>query len=227
MAKRKSSKPKNLPVEVDIVSDFVCPWCWLGYKQFLQAADKTKPRPNLSFRPYMLDATVPEGGADYREYMKAKFGDKPSSRWKAMREHLEAAGPDAGIKFDFNAVTRRPNTLNAHRLMRWAQGQDLGADCAEHLFRAYMENGEDIGDLDVLCSIAEKIGMDPALVRDLLTGDQDKTDVHNEILFFRGLGISGVPTFIYGGQMAVQGAQTPDTHRKVLADAAKLDRQDA
>ena len=66
MAKRKSSKPKNLPVEVDIVSDFVCPWCWLGYKQFLQAADKTKPRPNLSFRPYMLDPSVPEGGADYR-----------------------------------------------------------------------------------------------------------------------------------------------------------------
>jgi len=111
--------------------------------------------------------------------------------------------------------------------MRWAQGQDLGPECAEHLFRAYMENGEDIGDLDVLCSIAEKIGMDPALVRDLLTGDQDKTDVHNEILFFRGLGISGVPTFIYGGQMAVQGAQSPDTHRKVLADAAKLDPQDA
>ena len=98
MAKRKSNKGAKLPVEVDIVSDFVCPWCWLGYKQFLQAADKTKPRPNLSFRPYMLDPAVPEGGADYGDYMKAKFGDKPSSRWKAMREHLEAAGPDAGIK---------------------------------------------------------------------------------------------------------------------------------
>jgi len=91
----------------------------------------------------MLDATVPEDGADYREYMKNKFGDKPDSRWKAMRDHLEAAGPDAGITFDFKAITRRPNTLNAHRLMRWAQGQDLGPACAEKLFRAYMENGED------------------------------------------------------------------------------------
>ena len=160
----------------------------------------------------MLDDTVPEGGADYREYMKNKFGDKPSSRWKAMREHLEAAGPEAGIKFDFNAVTRRPNTLNAHRLMRWAQGQDLGPECAEHLFRAYMENGEDIGDLDILCRIAGEIGMDSELVRELFDGDQDKTDVKNEILFFRGLGVSGVPTFIYGGQMAVQGAQPPETH---------------
>lgn len=226
MAKRKSSKRAILPVEVDIVSDFVCPWCWLGYKQFLVAADKTKPRPNLSFRPYMLDPTVPAEGANYRAYMKDKFGDKPDSRWKAMREHLEAAGPDAGIAFDFKAITRRPNTLNAHRLMRWAQGQELGPACAEHLFRAYMEKGEDIGDVKVLCTIAEKIGMDPDIVRDLLDGDQDKVDVQNEILFFRGLGVSGVPTFIYGGQMAVQGAQSPETHRKVLADAAQLENQD-
>ena len=90
-----------------------------------------------------------------------------------------------------------------------------------------MENGEDIGDVEVLCRIADDIGMDTELVRQLLSGDRDKTDVHNEILFFRNLGISSVPTFIYGGQMAVQGAQTPDTHRKVLADAAKLDRQNA
>jgi predicted DsbA family dithiol-disulfide isomerase len=226
MAKRKPFKSANLPVEVDIVSDFVCPWCWLGYKQFLQAAGKTKPRPNLSFRPYMLDASVPEGGADYRDYMKKKFGDTPDNRWKAMREHLEAAGPEAGIQFDFKAITRRPNTLNAHRLMRWAQGQYLGADCAEQLFLAYMEKGEDIGDIDILCRIAGDIGMDADLVRELLAGDQDKIDVQNEILFFRGLGVSGVPTFIYGGEMAVQGAQTPETHRKVLAEAAKLDPQD-
>lgn len=226
MAKRKSSKPANLPVEVDIVSDFVCPWCWLGYKQFLQAADKTKPRPNLTFRPYMLDASVPEDGADYREYMKTKFGDKPDSRWKAMKEHLIAAGPDAGIAFDFKAITRRPNTLNAHRLMRWAQGQDAGDACAERLFRAYMENGEDIGDTDILCRIAGEIGMDADLVREFLASDKDKTDIQNEILFFRGLGVSGVPTFIYAGQMALTGAQPPETHRKVLADAAKLEPQD-
>ncbi len=227
MAKRKTSKPSNLPVEVDIISDFVCPWCWLGYKQFLEAADKTKPRPNLAFRPYMLDASVPEDGADYHEYMNAKFGEKPDSRFTAMKEQLEAAGPDAGIAFDFKAITRRPNTLKAHRLMRWAQGQDLGAACAENLFRAYMENGEDIGDVDVLCAIADKIGMDAELVRELLNSDKDKVDIQNEILFFRGLGVTGVPTFIYAGQMAVTGAQPPQTHRKVLADAAKLEPQDS
>jgi len=139
------------------------------------------------------------------------------------RAHL---GADAGIAFDFKAIARRPNTLNAHRLMRWAQGQDVGPDCAEHLFRAYMENGEDIGDLEILCRIAKDIGMEADLVRELLTSDKDKLDVQNEILFFRGLGVSGVPTFIYGGQMAVQGAQPPEAHRKVLAEASKLDPQD-
>lgn len=226
MAKRKPSKAPNLPVEVDMVSDFVCPWCWLGYKQFLAAADKTKPRPNIAFRPYMLDPTVPEGGADYRDYMTTKFGDTPDSRWTRMRDHLESKGPELGITFDFKAITRRPNTLDAHRLMRWAQGQGLGHKCAVALFTAYMEKGEDIGDHDVLCRIAEDIGMDAKLTRDLLSRDDDKLDVQNEIMFFKGLGISGVPTFIYAGQMAVQGAQDADTHRKVLADAAKLEPQE-
>ena len=220
MAKRKSSKAQPVPVEVDMVSDFVCPWCWLGFKYYQQAAAKTKPRPNLTFRPYMLDPNVPEGGSDYESYMTAKFGDTPSSKWTAMRDHLIAAGPDAGIAFDFKAITRRPNTLDAHRLMRWAQGQGLGTACAEKLFIAYMEHGEDIGDPEILVRIAGEIGLDADLTRDLLASDEDKTDVQNEILFFRGLGVSGVPTFIYGGQAAVQGAQPPEQHRKVLAEIA-------
>lgn len=226
MAKRKPSKAQTQSLEVDMVSDFVCPWCWLGFKYYLSAAGKTKPRPNLTFRPYMLDPTVPEGGADYRDYMKAKFGDNPDSRWKAMREQLETSGPEVGINFDFKAITRRPNTLDAHRLMRWAQGQELGFECAEKLFIAYMENGEDIGDHNILVRIAGEIGLDETITRDLLSGDEDKTDIQNEVLFFRGLGVSGVPTFIYGGQYAVQGAQPPEQHRKVMAEAAKLDPAD-
>jgi predicted DsbA family dithiol-disulfide isomerase len=223
MAKRKQKRTANLPLEVDMVSDFVCPWCWLGYRQFQRAADRTKPRPVLTFRPYMLDPSVPEGGADYRAYMKDKFGDKPDSRWTAMREHLETEGPNYGIAFDFKAITRRPNTLDAHRLMRWAQGQDVGEKCAVALFKAYLERGEDIGDHDVLCRIAGEIGLDAELTRDLLAGEDDKIDIQNEVMFFRGLGVSGVPTFIYAGQMAVQGAQPPEAHRKVMADAALLE----
>jgi len=219
---KKTKSSTHLPIETDMVSDFVCPWCWLGLKLYLKGTNGSKPKPTLTFRPYMLDANIPAEGVDYRAYMTSKFGDKPSTQWTQMREHLETAGPEVGIHFDFKAITRRPNTLNAHRLQRWAQGQDVGMACAEALFRAFLEEGRDIGDIDVLTDIATTIGMDGDLTRELLERDDDAMDVRNEILFFKGLGISGVPTFIYAGKLAVTGAQDPDTHKKMLADAKKL-----
>ncbi|MEP1229627.1 MAG: DsbA family oxidoreductase [Litorimonas sp.] len=218
MTKTKA-KSANRVIEVDIVSDFVCPWCWLGYKLFLKGAAQSKAQINVSWRPYMLDPAVPEGGTEYKAYMKNKFGDTPDNKFKAMRDILEDKGPALGIKYDFGAIKRRPNTLNAHRLMRWAQGQDIGQDCADELFIAFMEKGGDIGDVNALCDIAGKIGMDVDIIRELFAGDQDKIDVQNEIMFFRGLGISGVPTFIYNGQFAVQGAQDPAAHVNVIKQA--------
>ncbi|MEL6686920.1 MAG: DsbA family oxidoreductase [Pseudomonadota bacterium] len=208
-------------IQVDLVSDFVCPWCWLGYKQFISAAKGAKPRPAMTFRPYMLDPTVPEEGQDYRDYMKAKFGDGSKDRFKDSRAHLEKAGSELGINFNFSAITRRPNSLNAHRLMKWAQGQDVGSAVAEGLFRAYHEEGRDIGDTDTLVDIAEKAELDGALVRELLARDDDKLEIQQEAMFFKGLGVSGVPTFIYNGQFAVQGAQEPEKHKRAFKEALK------
>ena len=132
---------------------------------------------------------------------------------------LEEKGPELGIQYDFGAVKIRPNTMGAHRLMRWAQGQDVGQPCADELFIAFMEKGGDIGNIDTLCAIADKIGMDADIVRGLLGEDKDKLEVQNEIMFFRNLGISGVPTFIYNGQFAVQGAQDPAAHLNVIKQA--------
>jgi len=219
MAKKKHSKSVNNSVEVDIVSDFVCPWCWLGYKLFLKGAAQSQAAVNISWRPYMLDPAVPNGGTDYKTYMKNKFGDGPSDKFKAMRAILEEKGPELGIQYDFEAVKIRPNTLNAHRLMKWAQGQGFGQPCADALFIAFMEKGGDIGNIDTLCAIADKIGMDADIVRGLLAEDKDKQDVQNEIMFFRNLGISGVPTFIYNGQFAVQGAQEPAAHVNAIKQA--------
>ena len=111
------------PVQVDMVSDFVCPWCWLGYAQYAEAARTALPPPELTFRPYMLDPSVPDEGQDYRAYMQAKFGEGSADRFKASREHLLREGEALGIHFDFDAITRRPNSLNAHRVLKWAQGQ--------------------------------------------------------------------------------------------------------
>ena len=145
MAKAKSKPPKAL-IQVDIVSDIVCPWCWLGVRYFQKAAKQSKLEVSLSWRPFMLDPNVPEGGVPYHDYMKAKFGGGPSDRFKAMREALEAAGPGLGIDFKFDDIPMRPNTLDAHRLLRWAQGQSLGDAAADALFQAFFTDHKDVGD---------------------------------------------------------------------------------
>lgn len=220
-----SKTQKSNTVTVDIVSDIVCPWCWLGSRYFFTALGQSPYQVDVTWRPYMLDPTVPETGLPYPEYMKKKFGGGPSDRFKTMREHLEAAAPDAGINFKFSDIPMRPNTLNAHRLMRWATGQGKGNACSEALFAAFFNDLKDVGDTDVLKDIATQIGLDKNLVGDLLTSEKDKQAVQQEITYFQQLGISGVPCFIYGGQFVVQGAQPPETHLAAIKKAAKLPAQ--
>ena len=219
MAKRKAPKQT---IQVDIVSDIVCPWCWLGVRYFQKAAKQSKYDVNLTWRPYMLDPAVPEEGTPYSAYMKQKFGNGPSNRFKAMRESLEAQGPTLGIDFKFDDIPMRPNTLNAHRLLKWAQGQDLGDAASDALFRTFFTDLKDVGDHAILKEIAEEIGMDAKLVEELLAKDDDKNAVREEIMYFRNLGVNGVPCFIYNGQFAVQGAQPAETHLKAMEQAAKL-----
>lgn len=208
------------PVRIDLVADFVCPWCWLGWRNWI-AAKKLAPdiRTEITWRPYELDPTLPVEGAPYRDYMKAKFAGSNADHWKAMRTHLEAAGPGVGIDFRFDAITRRPNTINAHRLIRWARGQSAKkADTvAEGLFAAFFRDGQDIGNADILTDIATEAGLDREIVADLLASDRDVADVKEEANFFRQLGVTGVPSFIFEGQFAVPGAAEP----AVLADALK------
>ena len=208
-------------VKVDIVADLVCPWCWLG-KRYWDAAVKSTPEIKVEsqWRPFQLDPGLPREGAPYRDYMKAKFSGENAEKWKQMREYLEAAAPDAGIAFHFDAVKTRPNTLNAHRLMRWAQGQGAAEPAAEALFAAFFEAGEDIGDPAVLTRAAEKAGLDGALVSSLLGTDRDEAEVLDEEQFFRNLGVSGVPTFIFNGRFAISGAQEPETLGKAIREAA-------
>ena len=222
MAKRKSTKAPKQTIQVDIVSDIVCPWCWLGVRYFQKAAKQSKHDVNLTWRPYMLDPTIPEEGTPYSAYMKQKFGNGPSNRFKAMRESLEAQGPTLGIDFKFDDIPMRPNTLNAHRLLKWAQGQDLGDAASDALFRTFFTDLKDVGDHAILKEIAEEIGLDAELVEELLMKEDDKNTVREEIMYFRNLGVNGVPCFIYNGQFAVQGAQPAEAHLKALEQAANL-----
>jgi len=205
-------------VSVDIVSDVVCPWCWLGLRYWDQARTLVpEVQTETVFRPFQLDGALPREGADYKAYMKAKFGNGPDDRFKQMRAHLEAAGPEVGIQFEFDGIPKRPNTLDAHRVIRWAQGQDLGEAATERLHKAFFQDHLDIGDTDVLTGLATEIGLDAAIVSDLLSSDRDRQSVLDEEQFYRRLGVQGVPCFIFNGQFAVSGAEDP----KVLADAIR------
>ncbi|OLF81598.1 frnE protein [Maricaulis sp. W15] len=206
-------------VTVDIVSDLVCPWCWLGKRHWDEARKLTAEiEVETVWRPFQLDPTLAREGRPYKDYMREKFsGAEASGRWKAMRDHLEQAGPAAGIEFRFDDITMRPNTLNAHRLMRWAGGQGKTPEMAEALFAAFFNQGRDIGDTAVLAELAGQAGLDAAVTADLLATDRDEKAVWEEELFYRKLGVSGVPTYIFNGRFAVSGAQ----EAAVLADAIR------
>lgn len=217
------------PVRIDLVADFVCPWCWLGWRNWL-AAKKLAPdiKTEVTWRPHELDPTLPEDGAPYRDYMKAKFSGENADRWKQMRTHLEAAGPGVGIDFRFDRIETRPSTVNAHRLMRWARGQSekKANAVAEGLFAAFFHDGADIGATEVLLAIASDAGLKTDIVADLLATDRDKAEVREEAIFYHQLGVTGVPTFIFEGQFAVPGAADPDVLANALREAAALPARD-
>ncbi|WP_421857509.1 DsbA family oxidoreductase [Oceanicaulis sp.] len=217
-------------VSVDIVSDIVCPWCWLGLRYWDQArALVPEIQTETLYRPFQLDGAIPPGGVAYKDYMKKKFGDGPDDRFKMMREHLEQAGPAAGITFRFSGIPVRPNTLNAHRVIRWAQGQDLGEAASERLHKAFFDDHLDIGDPAVLSQLAGEVGLDADIVASLLQTDQDSQAVLDEEQFYRRLGVQGVPCFIFNGQFAVSGAEAPEVLADAIRQAASLpqDNDDA
>ena len=207
-------------INIDIVSDIVCPWCWVGWRYLTQAIEKSPHTVNVAWRPYMLDSNVPKDGMDYKSYMKAKFGDGPNNKFKAMRAHLEAVGPELGIDFRFTGIPKRANTLPAHQLMHWAQGQGRANDMAESLFQAFFTDHSDINQHNVLIDIAAQAGLDPDIIQDLFTKNADQDVVMNEIEQVSRAGIRSVPSYIYQGKYLVQGAQPAESHIEIIEKLA-------
>ncbi|NNC38602.1 MAG: DsbA family oxidoreductase [Acidimicrobiales bacterium] len=217
----------SYPVIIDIVSDIVCPWCWFGKKHLDQAIEQNPELDvRINWHPFMLDPTVPESGVPYTQYMKQKFGDGPSDKFKSMRDHLEAGAGALGIRFRFDGIPMRPNTLKAHCLMKWAHGQRIAHQMSERLFKAFFDENRDVGDVNVLAEIAAELGMDQELVKKLLRSGRDREIVQAELDYFRNLGISGVPFFIYNGQFSVQGGQPYEVHDQALKKAIALPPKD-
>jgi predicted DsbA family dithiol-disulfide isomerase len=206
-------------MQIDIVSDTVCPWCFIGKRRLEKALAL---RPDLEFdirwRAYRLDPTIPPEGVDRKQYMQAKFGDNPNRQ--AMQDALLKAGHDEGIAFAFDRIARSPNTLDSHRLIRWAATAGTQNEIVERLFEAYFEDGRDIGNHDVLTEIAAETGMDSATVADLLEQDSDRALVADEDALAHRLGISGVPTFIFENKYMISGAHDPEQIVRVIDTVA-------
>ena len=205
-------------VAIDIVSDAVCPWCFIG-KRNLEAALVGLPgiAAEIHWRPYHLDATIPKDGIDRRQYLERKFGPRVGEIYTRVSE----AGAAAGIDFAFDAIGRSPNTLDAHRLIRWAWSAGVQDAVVERLFRDFFIEGRDIGDHAVLVEAARACGMDASVVADLLKGDADREEVQADIASAQSLGVTGVPFFIIDGRFALPGAQPPDVLRRAIARAVE------
>lgn len=202
---------------IDIVSDVVCPWCYLGEKR-LDAALAEESRPvAVRWRPYQLDPTIPEGGLDRAEYMERKFGR--DGRLQAIHERLARLGAEVGIPFAFDKIQRSPNTLDAHRLIRWAASEGKQREVVDRLFRAYFIEGRDVGDRAVLPDIASASGLDAEVVGKLLAEGADTDAVRRDIAEAQAIGVTGVPFFIFAGRVGVAGAQEVSVLRGAMAEA--------
>lgn len=203
---------------LDIHSDVVCPWCYLGAANLMKAvAAHARPHPfAIRWHPFQLDPSIPPEGVDRAAYMAAKFGD--GDRLAVAHARLEALGRDAGITFRFDRITRAPNTLDAHRVIRWAGAEGLQTRTAMVLFRRYFELGEDVSDPVVLAAAATEAGLDGTAVGRLLAGDADREEVRAEARAAADMGITGVPTFIVAGRYAISGAQPPDIWARLMGE---------
>ena len=204
---------------IDIVSDVVCPWCYVG-KKHLDAALALRPdlKVEVRYRPFQLDPTIPAGGLDRTDYMVKKFGSL--ERIHDAHKRLEDMGAKSGIHFAFNDIKRAVNTLDAHRLIRWAYAVGTQAAVKERLMSLYFEHGADISDRAVLLDVAEQNGMERDIIAKLLDDGADIAEVQAEIRQAQELGINGVPFFILAGKYGLSGAQPVEALVAALDKAA-------
>ena len=207
-------------ITLDILSDPVCPWCYIG-KANLDRALEARPEHALTIQwhPFQLNPDMPPEGADRRAYLEAKFGGKDNA--VKIYARIAEAAEAAGLKIDFGGIKRTPNTLDAHRLIHWAGLEGRQTAAVSRLFKAYFEDGKDIGDREVLLEIADGIGLDREMIRRLFDSDADLDDIRARDEHARQRGVTGVPTFVLANQHVLPGAQPTELWLQVIDEIAE------
>jgi len=207
--------------KIDIISDPICPWCYIG-KTRLDRALELNPTHNfiIEWHPFQLNPTMPKDGMDRREYLEAKFGGQKEAI--EVYSNIDKTATETGLSLNFGGIKRTPNTIDAHRLIHWAGIEGRQNSIIDRLFKAYFQEGRDISEHSVLTRIASAAGMDQDIVRNLLKSDADKEDIKARDTDARKRGIQGVPAFVVANEYVIQGAQTIDIWDNIIKEIQEV-----
>jgi predicted DsbA family dithiol-disulfide isomerase len=204
-------------VKLDILSDPICPWCYIGKANLDRALERHPEHPfEIEWHPFQLNPDMPAEGMDRREYLETKFGGKENAARVYAR--IDEAAKAAGLEINWEGIRVTPNTLDAHRLIHWAGLEGRQTPVVSALFRAYFRDGRDIGDAGVLLDIATGAGFDRAMAERLLESDADAEDIRTRDAHARARGVTGVPTFVVANRHVVPGAQPPELWEHVIGE---------
>ena len=197
------------PVRIDVVSDVVCPWCFIGKRRLEKALALASDVPvEVHWRPYFLNEWIPPEGMSREQYLTTKFGSPEG--YGNIAQRVRAAAAEEGLDYAVDRISRQPNTLDAHRLIRWADGIGKASEMKQRLMDLYFTEGADLSNRAVLVEAAADVGLDPEDVRAALASDQDIAEIAREVEAAKEAGIQGVPCFILDGKYAISGAQAPE-----------------
>jgi predicted DsbA family dithiol-disulfide isomerase len=203
------------PIQIDIVSDVVCPWCVIGYRQLEQALSETGITAKIQWHPFELNPKMPPEGQNLRDHLAEKYGTTPEQSI-AARHRLSILGADLGFVFDFNDDARMVNTFQAHQLIEWADDQGRQSEVKLALFKAHFSDARDVSDIDTLVAIATETGLDGEAAREALEGEQMAWNVRTMQQFWIEKGVRGVPAMVFDKQHLLSGAQGAKNYATLL-----------
>lgn len=200
---------------LDIISDPICPWCYIGKANLDRAIAESGESPfEIDWHIFQLDPEMAPEGVDRRAHIEAKFGGPHKVR--EIYARIEEAASEAGLTINFDRIERTPNTMDAHRLIRWSRAIDQQSAMVDRLFVDYFKEGRDISDHEVLIEAARSVGLETDIVARLLSGDADREQLRKEEAEARKMGVNAVPCFILGRRYVIQGAQPVETWSKLI-----------
>ncbi|MFQ1699402.1 DsbA family protein [Loktanella agnita] len=209
------------PLRIDIVSDVMCPWCIIGYRQLAQALEATGTAHEIHWHPFELNPQMPPEGQNTRAHIIEKYGSTPEQS-EQSRQQMKALGDSLGFDFAWDEDSRMHNTFNTHQVLHWAETQDRKHDLKMALFEAHFTEGRDLSDNTVLADIASEIGLDRDEALAVLDDQRFANDVRNTETFWQQQGITGVPAVVFDRKHLVTGAQGVDNYTSILTQLAEM-----